>query len=278
MAQVAAGHAAGAGDVQWYYRGLVQAFAEKGPVALRRVLVRSVEEMERLLGPIPRRAHVLGVDGAPGGWVAVRLGEDCSSSVAVHRTFEGVLASAGEAEIIAVDIPIGLDPAARRTADEAARRFLGRHASRVFLTPARRLLELSSYQLVREAVAAEALPGVSAQSYALRAKIFEVDVVAGDGRLREIHPEVSFRAMNGDRDLLHGKKTRDGFAERMSLLRRNGIWIDGQALAVKDAGADDILDAGAAAWSARRIASRIGLSVPAQPAEGEHGRPIAIWD
>jgi predicted RNase H-like nuclease len=162
-------------------------------------------------------------------------------------------------------------------ADIAARKFLGRHGSTVFLTPLRRLLVLPSYQLVQAAVAAEGLPGVSVQSYALRAKILEVDALARDTRLREVHPEVSFRAMNGNNDLRHGKKTRDGFAERTSLLPKNGVWISAEGLAVKGAGADDVLDAGAAAWSARRIANGTGRSLPGEPAGGEHGRPIAIW-
>ncbi len=264
-------------DLLWYYRGLVDGFAQNGSPRLHKELAQNVDEMDRLFGPLLRRAPVLGVDGAPGGWVVVRLDDGCSAQVAVHKSFAQVLTSADGAEVVAVDIPIGLSPVPRNAADLAAKKALGRNASRVFLTPSRELLSMGSYQEVRDSVAAAGLAGVSAQSYALANKIFEVDAVAADGRIFEVHPEVSFRAMNGDANLVHAKKTPNGFAERMALLRNNGVWISKDGVATKGADLDDVLDAGAAAWSARRIANGVASSLPTQPADGEHGRPIAIW-
>ena len=40
---------------------------------------------------------------------------------------------------------------------------------------------------------------------------------------------------------------------------------------------DDVLDAAAAAWSARRIAAGEAISLPAHPPVDTRGRPIAIW-
>jgi predicted RNase H-like nuclease len=45
---------------------------------------------------------------------------------------------------------------------------------------------------------------------------------------------------------------------------------------IGDAGAADLLDAAAAAWSAARIANGHALSLP-DPAQVANGRQIAIW-
>lgn len=73
------------------------------------------------------------------------------------------------------------------------------------------------------------------------------------------------------------KKTPAGFDERAALLRKGGVWLPPDAFGLKGVGADDVLDAGAAAWSARRIANGEAKSLPEGPERDEHGRPIAIW-
>ncbi len=100
--------------------------------------------------------------------------------------------------------------------------------------------------------------------------------VASDGRIREVHPEVSFAAL-AERPL-GPKKTPAGFKERTRLLRKGGIWLPPEAFESKRVGADDVLDAGAAAWSARRIANGEAKALPEAPPQlDERDRPIAIW-
>lgn len=50
---------------------------------------------------------VVGVDGCPGGWVAVTVQRD-SFTATVYPTFAGLLYAVSHAAVIAVDIPIGL--------------------------------------------------------------------------------------------------------------------------------------------------------------------------
>jgi len=205
--------------------------------------------------------RVAGVDGTKGGWVAVELEEGRfvrDRLLAIDTAFEELAA----AEVIGIDIPIGFGP---READRAARKFLAGSASTVFTTPSQAIL------------ASPFGPGlgVSAHAHALGPRVIQVTELArGDSRLREVHPEVSFRAMNGGRPLGYRKKSAGGALERLSLLERERINVRvGEAAA---APLDDVLDAAAAAWSAHRIAAGIAKTLP-DPPEDVDSSQVAIW-
>jgi predicted RNase H-like nuclease len=118
--------------------------------------------------------------------------------------------------------------------------------------------------------------GVSAQAHALGDRILSMTELAQrDSRIYEVHPEVSFRAMNGGHPLQYRKKSAGGALERFDLLRRHGIVLDKLTEAAPTP-LDDVLDAAAAAWSASRIGARKAQSLPS-PAEILEGHPTAIW-
>lgn len=195
---------------------------------------------------------VLGVDGCPGGWVAARVD---GGRVSWHcGSFADLLAL--DADVVAVDIPIGLpEGAQRRAADLEARARLGPARSSVFLTPPRVVLEAGSQpeatRLSREAGST----GVSIQAFHLLAKVAKVDALlrgsaAAAARVVEVHPEVSLRALGGR--ALPSKRTPDGRRQRLEVLRG---WLPDLALPAPLPGRaqpDDCLDAVAAAWSAAR--------------------------
>lgn len=161
---------------------------------------------------------------------------------------------------IAIDVPIGYGP---RAADALARALVG--GSSVFAIPERERFH---------APFAEG-GGISAQAYALGDRIRHVTALAaGDPRLREVHPDLCFTAMNGMKRLKHRKKSAGGAFERLELLRKHGINIDrgmlGRAASVP---LDDLLDAAACAWTAARPDP---VSVP-DPPESRDGLSIAIW-
>jgi predicted RNase H-like nuclease len=81
--------------------------------------------------------------------------------------------------------------------------------------------------------------------------------------------------MNDGRTLRYRKKSAGGALERIGLLRRHGVELD-HLDASGPAPLDDVIDAGAAAWSAHRIASGVALSLPEAP-EIVKGHPITIW-
>jgi predicted RNase H-like nuclease len=207
--------------------------------------------------------RVAGIDGTKGGWVAVVLEDGAFAGDHLIRLVERTFAELADAHVLAIDVPIGFGP---RRADAAARRFLTGASSAVFTTPTRELLEMPFGPGL----------GVSAQAHALGPRILHITKLAqSDPRLYEVHPEVSFRAMNDEQPLGHRKKSAGGVLERVELLRRHGIEVT-QLGESASAPIDDVLDAAAAAWSAHRIRLGTACTLP-DPPEVVDGRRVAIW-
>ena len=222
---------------------------------------------------------VVGVDACRGGWVFIRLVDGQFDSAKFHQSFaQGVNASA-DAIVIAVDMPIGFPPlpAQRRGADVGARALVGPRHSSVFPAPHPDVLHAPNYEEARQISRDVIGLGLPAPSFALREKILEVEPVARrDARLREIHPEVSFKAL-ADRCLETSKDQWNGQMERRAFLAKHNIVIPDDLADAGTAGADDVLDAAAAAWSAHRIAKEQAIALPDPPEYDVTGRRVAIW-
>ena len=231
-----------------------------------------------------RSALYIGVDGHKNGWVAVFLDEEGVVGAGCYEHFEALMAAHGkrgahgEAVVIGVDMPLGLRDDGVRHADAAARAFLKGRASSVFNAPARAVLTASSYLQAAAASKRASGKGLSQQSYHLLPKIREVDAFAKDRRVHEVHPEVSFQLMAGEK-LAHSKKTWGGLQARLSALRKQGVSLRKSLGDADVVPIDDVVDAAAAAWSARRIAHGEAQAFPtkAQRASGTPKRRIAIW-
>ncbi len=221
--------------------------------------------------------HVLGLDAYRKGWVAVVLADGRFDGARVFASAPEAVAAFPEAAAVAVDIPIGLPVDAVRAADVLARRFVGRRASSVFTTPPRAVFAAATYADARRIAVESWVQGVSSQAYRLGAKVLEVEALArADGRIHEVHPEVSFCALAG-RPLTHYKKTWNGQMERRRLLAEAGIEVpDALAGDVGRVPPDDILDAAVAAWSAHRIARGEASSLPDPPEVSRTGYPMAM--
>lgn len=211
--------------------------------------------------------RVLGVDGCRSGWVGALVEDD---RVTWHRFPDIAAALAIPADVVAVDMPVGLPPGGRRECDLLAKAVLGRSHSRVFLAPPRGVLAAGSYAegnlLHRDLTGGL---GMSVQTWHLVPKIREVDAVADDPRLIEVHPELSLAELSGTGPL-PSKKTAAGRAARVSLLTG---WLPGVG---ELPGGDDGLDALAAAWSGRRWLAGAARSLPEPPSYDERGRPMRI--
>jgi predicted RNase H-like nuclease len=233
-------------------------------------------------------ASVTGIDGCAGGWVAVTLSGDADAggppavSVTVARTLDGLGPGLGlglgldGAGVIGIDMPLGLLAAGWRAADLLARRALGRRGSCVFAIPPRPVWEQPAYATANQSCRELTGRGMSIQAWGLRGKLLEADAfrrAAAAPPLFEVHPELSFAALAGGTPLADSKHTRAGLAIRRTLLAQAGIALPPR---VPGAAEDDLLDAAAVAWSARRVAAgaAVTLSDPAQRADD--GREIAI--
>jgi predicted RNase H-like nuclease/predicted enzyme related to lactoylglutathione lyase len=215
----------------------------------------------------PRVVRAAGVDLARGALAVVVLEETRVVEAFRCETFADALLV--DADVVGVDIPIGIPESGTREADVAARRFVGPRASSVFPTPVRRVLEAKTYAEARTVATELTGKSVSAQAYALRRRILEVDEYAyDDERVIEVHPEVSFREL-ARRPLLPKKGTH-GLVERRTLLEEAGIELPPSVPRVAE---PDLFDATIVAWSARRYANGEAVPLP----EGHTARIGAIW-
>ena len=235
-----------------------------------------------------------GVDGCPGGWIAAFVrpaGND--GAIAVFPRFADVLAAAQAPTMVAVDMPIGLPERTGhggRAAENAVRPLLGARQSSVFSVPSRAAIEAADYAAACRAALASSEPPrkVSKQLFNIAPRIREVDALlradpALAARVCEVHPEVAFWRLNGERALdqpkkLKGRPYPPGLALRRDLLRAAkmpGDLID--ATPPKGAAADDLLDALACAVVARRLHEGTARPFPDPPPRDAFGLPMAIW-
>jgi predicted RNase H-like nuclease len=230
-------------------------------------------------------AFVAGVDGCRAGWVvALHDLRRRSLDVRVVPTFPEVLTLYEMPVVIAVDMPIGLLDVAvpgGRECDQQARALLGSpRSSSVFTPPVRAALTATTHASACAASRASSPAGIgiTLQAFGILGKLKDVDdVMTPDlqARVFEVHPELSFLAMAGG-PAKHGKKTHPGRAERLALLASAGF----PSVPTRVAGAapDDVLDAVACCWSARRIHQHAAVRLPATATPTDaRGLDMAIW-
>ena len=215
--------------------------------------------------------------------------------------------------VVGFDMPVGLPGAERRTADIAARELLQARRSSLFWTPP--LCTIEEHHSVEDHAAtgdagADAAAagagyaagyaqanrrareqtgwGLSRQTFALMPKIRELrDALAPEDfapaalpRAAEVHPESSFVRLAGA-PMTASKQKLAGIQERFAALASVFGNISEAALlnplpGPLEPALDDLLDAAAAAWTARRIVTGRAECLGA----GEHdetGYPMHIW-
>jgi predicted RNase H-like nuclease len=221
---------------------------------------------------------VAGVDGCRRGWVVVMLDEDGFSRAFTRASFGDVLTAVDGCSVVGIDMPMGLVDEGARECEQLARLALGARAGTIFAMPPRHVLEAVTHEEALARCRALGVPGVSAQGFALRGKVLEIEshaARAGVCRL-EVHPELSFTTMAG-RAVLPRKRTWDGLWQRDDLLRAQGIELPRSLPETTGAAPDDVLDAAAVAWTAQRYARGDAVSLPDPPQTGPRGEQIAIW-
>lgn len=161
-------------------------------------------------------------------------------------------------------MPLGLLADGWRTADVLARRALGRRGASVFAIPPRPVWAAPDYAAANRRCRELTGRGLSAQAWGLRSALPEADAFRRERAhpLYEVHPELAFAALAGEGMLADSKHTAAGRARRRALLRDAGIMLPER---VADAAEDDLLDAAAVAWSARRIAAGRRACCPTRP-------------
>jgi predicted RNase H-like nuclease len=231
-------------------------------------------------------AWVAGVDGYKNGWFVV-LHEIQSGEVwfEVKTSFAGVLKLRQCPKVIAVDIPIGLLDVARhggRDCDVETRKLLKIRRSSVFSPPVRAAICETDYESAKRANQESSVLkiGISKQAHAISSKIHDVDsllIPEPQRKIFEVHPELCFLQMAGH-PMRNGKKTEAGYRERKGLLREfREVIQDLERRHPPKLKKDDVLDACAACWTAKRILERIAEKIPSKPPLDSKGLRMEIW-
>ena len=223
----------------------------------------------------------VGVDGCVGGWLSVGLDNGNGYEVKGFMEFADLVAYFSDACLILVDMPIGLNLNAQqpiRPCDTNARIILNRlggASGSVFPAPNRRLaMEARMGEvkwLMGDVVWAHTenpvgcdWGAVNNQTFSIASATGEVyDVLNNPGpgnrpTIREIHPEVCFRLLGVEREILGEKTTPEGINQRINVLQdyeplTDNIFENTSAKFRNKgaAGDDDILDALVAAVTAK---------------------------
>lgn len=226
-------------------------------------------------------SYIAGVDGCKAGWIAFKIDlESKKTSLETIKLPRWLTERPSDLACVAIDIPIGLLDRPR-ACDIAARKRLGRpRASSVFPPPCRAALEATNYEECCAINYKATTKKVTKQTWGIAPKIKEVDdAITPECQTwaLEVHPEVSFWALAGQKAMRHKKKSDEGHAERLALLRKVFPAIDTHlSKKLSGVGKDDLLDAAVAGWTALRIHSGEAQSV-CDPELDEKRLAATIW-
>jgi predicted RNase H-like nuclease len=221
--------------------------------------------------------RVLGVDAYTKGWIGVELDHGTFVAAYIKDCLTKLLSAVNDIQAVGIDMPLGLAETGRRQADLDARDFVGERRNSVFLMPPRAVWKQEdiwhedSWELANQRCRQLAGYGLSRQAWGLRVKLCEANKCLATKRypLHEVHPEVSFAAMNGGQPLEHRKISWTGHITRRALLVKHGIHLPDELGDAGNARLDDVLDAAAAAWSAHRIATGHANQLPTESPSGQ---------
>ena len=245
------------------------------------------------------KSEFVGVDGCRSGWFSVGFDLRGCYELKVFPAFSELHDYYAEAKLVLVDIPIGLmEGPGGRKCDQEARKLLKGRSSSVFTAPTRQTVgqaakssedkkpsedkRKAAYVAANEIERRITNKGISWQSFAIARKMYEVEEVLKHRnpnttpKVREVHPEVCFWALNGKTAMSHRKKIKMGREERIRVLEcvePQTKVIYKQALNEfrrKCVAKDDILDALVAAVTARCGYGRL-KTIPESPAVDSNG-------
>ena len=169
----------------------------------------------------------IGVDGCKAGWFLAGVDEHGGTGYALLGAIEELCNYLEEAECILVDIPIGLRTrhAEERDCDRLARKVLSPYkTSSVFPVPSRCAIHCNDYREALERNRECTGRGITKQTFNIMPKIREVDTWlqhrSNRGKVREMHPEVCFWALNDRQAMQTKKRSQEGFEERLGVLIR----------------------------------------------------------
>ena len=204
---------------------------------------------------------LVGIDGYKNGWVSVW---ECDSGQIEVQLGSFTQIMERNPAILAIDIPIGLTDKGVRLADVQARKFLKTRGCCVFNAPLREMLKCPDHRAACKIGEQIEGKGISIQTWGIVKKINEVDQAISPEsqcRIKEGHPEISFAIMNSGTPVSMKKRSPAGRGTRISLLRDYFPNIE-VTLEKYRSFKEDLIDAYAMLWTARRIQNNSAIYFP----------------
>ena len=247
----------------------------RGPDWPPRITSSVIDRRDEMQVPDVTMVVVAGIDGCRKGWLCLTKNLATGTVHAqIFARIDEVLSLEPRPGIVTVDVPIGLTDSGPRLCELEARKQLGApRSSSVIPAPVRSTLVATSYpEACRLGHMADGRK-LSQQAWRILPKIVEVDTLLRSkpslqAWIREVHPEVSFWAWNGNNAMKHPKKSSAGRVEREGLIvpRYGPAYSAAQSNLPRGWYAnDDLLDAFAALWSAERVHAGLAIVFPPNP-------------
>ena len=217
---------------------------------------------------------VIGIDGCRAGWITTKILNNQSISFQIIENLNDDYLKQSNLSHIGIDIPLELSHTGKRLAEVEARGLLKKRACTIFSPPTLNALSTKNYIDACEVNFKECGKRISKQSWNLFPKIIETHKFLENNSISklevfEVHPELSFMAMNDMNLVQASKKTDIGREIRIKLIQKffpkfsfesvRNEYKKNQALD------DDILDSVSVLWSTQRIVDNIANFVPKDP-------------
>ncbi|MCW2543671.1 MAG: hypothetical protein JWM40_1223 [Frankiales bacterium] len=238
--------------------------------------------------PAPRRGGpdlpyrlIAGVEPCPGGWLVVGARLQGVTALPtdpeVFPSFADILDWRPAFDVLAVHCHLSFpseDTPGGRSCDREARQLLGWPREGAITSPPSRALLASGDLRQRPR---KGLSPITAQMLQRYAEVAEEMQPYRQRQVFEVHPELSFFQLNGDKPMEHAKETPRGVSERRRLVEARIPGID-VVLEAQLPGVQmrHLLDASAAMVTARRIAARAVQRVPEEPEWDDEGVRMEI--
>lgn len=244
-----------------------------------------------------RRNVFIGVDGCKAGWFAVFLAvkndKCCNWKVKLFPAFSFLIKFVKNVYpqsdfLVLIDIPIGLKTGGtgERLSDIEARKILKTRKSSIFPVPCRQAVYAVSYEEACKINKELSGKSISKQAWNIVPKIRDVDSFLLENeilreKVKEVAPEICFQSL-ASFPMEYSKKSSKGFLERIKALRTVCRFTDeivADALTEyrrKEVSKDDILDALAAAVTAKAGSENGFEHVPFEPEIDGEGLKIQI--
>ena len=217
---------------------------------------------------------VIGIDGCRAGWITAKILDNQLISFQIIENLNDDYLKQSNLTHIGIDIPLQLSHTGKRLAEIEARGLLKKRACTIFSPPTLNALRAKNYIDACEVNFKECGKRISKQSWNLFPKIKEAHKFLENNSISklevfEVHPELSFMAMNDMNLIEASKKTETGKEIRIKLIQKffpnfsfESVRNQYKKNQVLD---DDILDSISVLWSTQRIVDNIAQFVPKDP-------------